>query len=162
MKLKTLEKVYKKASESLNCSIINLEIEIIQAPSEGFLGFFTKNAIITARIKKINIEHALSASKNLKITNNEVETLSSRLKALNEEENQKIPKMVNQVKKEKLFNDFYTSTEKELHSVPIIKSSNNDLAIQISLEVNNLFTLLCYDMDEIKVKIIDNERNSLY
>ena len=156
----TLEEVYEKASESLNCSITNLDIVLLQAPSKGFLGFFPKNAIITAQVKSSNIEEETFPNKNIKI-NATVETLSSRLNALNEEENKKlkkiIPKMSKQVQKEKLFDDFYTSNEKEVHFSPIIKTANKDLLNEISLGVNNLFSLLCYDIDEIKVDIIDDE-----
>ena len=42
----TLEEAYKKASLEFNCSITNLKSEVIQAPTNGFLGFFKKNAII--------------------------------------------------------------------------------------------------------------------
>ena len=44
----TLEEAYKKASLELNCSITELEIDIIQYPSKGFLGIGKKNAIILA------------------------------------------------------------------------------------------------------------------
>lgn len=158
---KTLDEVYEKASESLNCSITNLEIAITQAPSKGFFGFFSKNAIITAQVKFSNTED--HTFQNRKINNNiTVETLASRLNALNEEENKKqkitIPSMVKQVQKEKLFDDFYTSNEEEVHFAPVIKSTNKDLINQISLEVNNLFSQLCYDIEEIKVEIIDDEQ----
>jgi len=47
----TLEDAYKKASESLNCSITDLTIEVVQTPTNGVLGFFKKTAIIVA-VKK--------------------------------------------------------------------------------------------------------------
>lgn len=157
---KTLEEVYEKASESLNSSITNLEIVVKQAPSKGFLGFFAKNAIITAQIKLSNTEEPTFQNKKIETAN--VETLASRLNALNAEENKNknitAPTMVKQVQKEKLFDDFYTSNEKEVHFSPVIKSSNKDLIDQISLEVNNLFSQLCYDIEEIKVDIIDDEK----
>jgi len=50
-KAKTLEEAYKKATASLNCSIINLDIKIIQSNSKGFFGLFTKEAIIEVSFK---------------------------------------------------------------------------------------------------------------
>jgi len=153
---KTLEEVYEKASQSLNCSITNLEIVIKQAPREGFLGFFVKNAIITAQVKYIEKEiNSFSNDKDLKDI--KIETLASRLNELNEKENktQVIPAMSQQVKKENLFNEFYTSSEEEVHFSPVIKSSKNELADKITIEVNNLFSKLCYEIDTISVKIID-------
>jgi len=43
---KTLEEAYVKASEIFNCSITELNIEIIQYPSRGLFGLFAKPAII--------------------------------------------------------------------------------------------------------------------
>jgi len=47
----TLEDAYKEASLALECSIIDLDIEVLQYPSKGFLGMFSKKAIIEARFK---------------------------------------------------------------------------------------------------------------
>jgi len=158
---KTLEEVYEKASESLNCSITNLEIEIQQAPSKGFLGFFAKNAVITAKIIKNTIYNDNVDSKKSKNHDVKIETLSSRLDALNEEEKQKntvVPTMVKQLQKEELFDDFYTSNEEQLHFSPIVKSDNKELVNKISQEINTLFSNLCYEIDVIKVDIIDAEK----
>ena len=46
-----LEKVYELATAEFNCSITELEIEVIQQPSKGFLGFGKKNAVIQACFK---------------------------------------------------------------------------------------------------------------
>jgi spoIIIJ-associated protein len=47
----TLEEAYKKAAHDLDLSIIDLELEILQAPTSGFFGMFKKPAIITAEPK---------------------------------------------------------------------------------------------------------------
>jgi spoIIIJ-associated protein len=157
----TLEEVYKKASKSLNCSITNLELEIIQAPSKGFLGFFTKNAIITAKVQYFKIEVDSDYNQNKHNNTPKVETLASRLHAMNEEKKNSqttIPSMTQQLKSEKLFEDFYTSSEEKLHSTPIIKSSNKKLINEISNDVNNLFSKLCYEIDVINVEIIDDDK----
>ena len=44
----TLEEAYEKASQMLECSISELQSEVMQYPSKGILGFFKKNAIIIA------------------------------------------------------------------------------------------------------------------
>jgi spoIIIJ-associated protein len=49
---KTLEEAYAVATEAFNCSITALDCEIIQYPSSGFLGLFSKNAIIVVAPKK--------------------------------------------------------------------------------------------------------------
>ncbi len=50
----TLEDAYKEASLSLECSIIDLDIEVLQYPSNGFLGMFSKKAIISVSHKDAN------------------------------------------------------------------------------------------------------------
>ncbi|PHR56685.1 MAG: hypothetical protein COA44_07485 [Arcobacter sp.] len=47
----TLENAYSAAADKLSCSITQLNIEVIQAPSKGFLGLFKKQAIIVASCK---------------------------------------------------------------------------------------------------------------
>lgn len=52
----TLENALIKASNEFSCSIVDLEYEIIQYPSTGFLGFGKKSAIICAQTKAPQIE----------------------------------------------------------------------------------------------------------
>jgi len=44
----SLIKAYEDAATALKCSVTELKIEVIQTPSNGFLGFFKKSAIIVA------------------------------------------------------------------------------------------------------------------
>ena len=48
---KTIDEAYQKASKEFNCSIVELDIEIVQNPSAGILGMFRKNAIISVAKK---------------------------------------------------------------------------------------------------------------
>ena len=45
---KTLEEAYAKAAKHFDCSVTDLEYEIVQHPSSGFLGIGAKNAVIVA------------------------------------------------------------------------------------------------------------------
>ena len=47
----TLKEAYEKATKELNVSIVDLDIEIVQNSSSGFLGMFSKPAIINVQIK---------------------------------------------------------------------------------------------------------------
>ena len=165
---KTLEIAYEQASTDLKCSIMDLDIVIVQYSSNGFLGLFKKNAIIKAQIKdkkhnkttssnKHNI-HKKSDKRDIK-----VETLTTKLNALNKQDNIK-PKekqqeqvvSTKQVKKEKIFDDFYDSKKQELHKSPVVKKENQDLILEIKKEVNQLFSKLCYEIDEIQVDILND------
>ncbi|MGL2849069.1 Jag N-terminal domain-containing protein [Helicobacter pylori] len=52
IKAKTLEEALIQASIALNCPIINLQYEVIQMPSKGFLSIGKKEAIILASVKE--------------------------------------------------------------------------------------------------------------
>ncbi len=54
----TLESAYSLAAEKLSCSITQLNIEVIQAPSSGFLGLFRKQAVIVAT-SKVEVKEAV-------------------------------------------------------------------------------------------------------
>ena len=49
----TLEDAYTKASQELNCSITELNFEVIQQPKSGLFGLWKKTAIIVATCKPI-------------------------------------------------------------------------------------------------------------
>jgi spoIIIJ-associated protein len=61
----TLEEAYNKACKEYGCSILELDIEVIQAPSSGILGLFKKSAIIEAhpKSKKISQDNSTIVSK---------------------------------------------------------------------------------------------------
>ncbi len=48
---KTIDEAYQKATKEFDCSIIELDIQILQHPSAGLLGMFKKNAIISVTKK---------------------------------------------------------------------------------------------------------------
>jgi len=158
---KTLEEAYEKASTSLQCSITDLQIKILQTPNKGFFGFFAKKAIISVSLQK-NKKHThqkhsqKNSQKNSDEHRNNSETLSSKLNALRDND-KKPPKhtKIKQIEKEKIFNDFYENETQELHKTPIIDKSNQKTIKEIKKQVKNLFSKLCYNIDEIVVDIID-------
>jgi spoIIIJ-associated protein len=48
---KTIDEAYQKAVKEFNCSIVELDITIVQNPSAGLLGLFRKNAVISVSKK---------------------------------------------------------------------------------------------------------------
>ncbi len=57
----TLEAAYIDAASTLKCSVTELQIEVVQQPSSGFLGFFKKSAIII--VVKKDVEVAVEVKK---------------------------------------------------------------------------------------------------
>ncbi|WP_416862382.1 Jag N-terminal domain-containing protein, partial [Helicobacter ganmani] len=58
----TLENALIIASNDFECSVVDLEYEIIQNPSKGFLGIGKKLAIICAQPKSLSIQKEKSDS----------------------------------------------------------------------------------------------------
>jgi len=151
---KTLEEAYEKASLSLKCSITDLHIDIQQAPSKGFLGFFAKTAIINVTFRKEKKHSKKHPHKEHK-ENQKTETLSSKLNSLKNEEKVVKSTEIKQIQEEKIFNDFYESEKLQLHKAPIVNKSHQETIKEIQAQVQNLFSKLCYQINEIKVDIID-------
>ena len=59
----TLEEAYQKAADILNCSVADIKAEIIQYPTKGFLGLFSKPAIIEVE-ENLNIDKVIKKVKN--------------------------------------------------------------------------------------------------
>lgn len=55
-----------KASEALGVSVVEIEYEVVQEPSKGFLGFGKKSAIIVANVKESVKESARNEDKSVK------------------------------------------------------------------------------------------------
>lgn len=150
---KTLEEAYENATASLNCSITDLDIEIVQTGSQGFFGLFVKEAIIIVELNNIATPtqtkqiQPTQKSKNQKIK-----------QEIKEEPKQTQEIQAKEIKKEKIFNDFYNDTEtKEIHDNISIKPDDNIITTEIKEKINQLFAHTCYKLDEINVSMHDNE-----
>ena len=88
-----LEKVYELATAEFNCSITELEIEVIQQPSKGFLGFGKKNAVIQACFKD-NCKTYVQETKTFRNKDIKIEEVSERIEYSNrsQERVQKVEK----------------------------------------------------------------------
>lgn len=158
---KTLEEAYEAASSSLKCSIVDLHIEIIQHPSRGLFGFFSKKAIIKAKPKHKKQTNEKDHTEG-KI---KVETLTTKLDQLNSDnKSTKNSKILTkkQINSEKIFDGFYSSSDEDQEETEVIikenNSVNNSIIDDIDQKVNQLFSTICYKIDRIKVDIIDDGR----
>jgi spoIIIJ-associated protein len=154
---KTLEEAYEKASKSLNCSIVDLHIEVLQSPSKGLFGLFSKQAVIQAKVKKNNFSKENRHKKEKKV---KVQTLETKLNEIDSPAKEEVstPNKSAQIQKEKIFEGFYNSDEKPANSKITIKKENEDLKNEIHEKINDLFSKLCYEIDEIKVDILEDSQ----
>lgn len=63
----TLEEAYMQAATSLKCSVTELKIEVVQSPSKGLFGLFSKKAIIVAIIDSETVKDTVPEVKKTKV-----------------------------------------------------------------------------------------------
>lgn len=178
----TLEEAYRDAASSLECSVTQLKIEVIQYPTKGFLGLFKKNAIIVA----VKEEEKFSSNKKETITEDRV-VKQEKIQKNSKIKTQKIKEEPKQNKPTKpsqtIINDtimpesFVSTQEYDYdddidsyladyddeyddnidddigHGCEII--SNIETAKIVQKEINMLFKSICFDIDEIEVSVYD-------
>ncbi len=161
-----LEKVYELATAEFSCSITELEIEIIQQPSKGFLGFGKKNAIIQACFKN-NCKVYVQETKVFKNKDVKIQEVSERIEYSNQCEDKYIPKeekkepvynVPKMESKDKIFDKFYheESSQNEIPKIIIKKDKENILA-EVREGISLLFDNTCYKLDKINVEFYDEE-----
>ncbi|MCQ2888397.1 Jag N-terminal domain-containing protein [Helicobacter pylori] len=133
IKAKTLEEALIQASIALNCPIINLQYEVIQTPSKGFLNIGKKEAIILAGIK---------------------ETKENSLKETNTKENHQ-----NNIEEKKQL-ETETPQEERITPKPPKKnlkegSHNEDKLHEIKQELKDLFSHLPYKINKVEVSFYE-------
>ena len=157
----TLEEAYQKASQMLECSISELQSEVMQHPSKGIFGFLKKNAIIVATCKK-------SASKNVK---NEVkeealdvptteESVASEIIATVKEEEQTPQNTISEPKIEKdaIVDSFFEVDHHEDETEEFDEETvvYDELALMIEDQLKELLSHSCFDIDVVEVDVRDN------
>ena len=162
-----LEKVYELATAEFNCSITELEIEVIQQPSKGFLGFGKKNAIIEVCYKD-NCKKYVQETKSFKNKDVRIEEVSDRIEYSNKSEEEKfsrkeekkeplikVPKVES---KDKIFDNFYNeeASQNEVSKI-VIKKDKEKILEEVKDGINLLFQDTCYKIDQINVEFYDEE-----
>lgn len=136
IKAKTLEEALIQASIALNCPIINLQYEVIQTPSKGFLNIGKKEAIILASVKE-------------------------SVKEVKEESVKEIDtKGIHQSTEEKQSLGIETPQEERIAPKPPKKtpkeeSHNGDKLHEIKQELKDLFSHLPYKINKVEVSLYE-------
>ncbi|WQS95854.1 Jag N-terminal domain-containing protein [Helicobacter pylori] len=141
IKAKTLEEALIQASIALNCPIINLQYEVIQTPSKGFLNIGKKEAIILAGVKE--------SVKEVK---------EESVKETNTKENHQNHQNNIEEKKQKLETE--TPQEERITPKPPKKnlkeeSHNEDKLNEITKELKDLFSHLPYKINKVEVSLYE-------
>ncbi|GAA8625941.1 Jag N-terminal domain-containing protein [Helicobacter pylori] len=137
IKAKTLEEALIQASIALNCPIINLQYEVIQTPSKGFLNIGKKEAIILAGVKE-SVKEVQEES--VKETNT---------------------KEIHQSAEEKKQNSEIETPQEEITTPKPPKknlkeeSHNGDKLHEIEQELKDLFSHLPYKINKVEVSLYE-------
>ncbi|WP_295420604.1 Jag N-terminal domain-containing protein [Sulfurovum sp.] len=156
----TLEEAYQKASEVLECSISELQCEVVQHPSKGIFGFLKKNAVIVATCK------SSSSPKGVEAVSDEVNVASEIMAAVKNE----TPKEAVETKttiepvttKDAVVDSFFDIdrvTEDEIPQNELFEEESivyDELALLIEDQLKELLSHSCFDIDIVEVDVRDN------
>ncbi|MDZ7550246.1 Jag N-terminal domain-containing protein [Helicobacter pylori] len=137
IKAKTLEEALIQASIALNCPIINLQYEVIQTPSKGFLNIGKKEAIILASVKESVKETKEESVKetNTKEIHQSAEEKKQNLETETPQEEKITPKPPKKNLKE--------------------ESHGEDKLHEIKQELKDLFSHLPYKINKVEVSLYE-------
>ncbi|GAA9082843.1 Jag N-terminal domain-containing protein [Helicobacter pylori] len=135
IKAKTLEEALIQASIALNCPIINLQYEVIQTPSKGFLSIGKKEAIILAGVKESvkEVQEESVKEANTKEIHQNAEEKKQNLEIETPQEEIITPKPPKKNLKE--------------------ESHNEDKLHEIKQELKDLFSHLPYKINKVEVSL---------
>lgn len=137
IKAKTLEEALIQASIALNCPIINLQYEVIQTPSKGFLNIGKKEAIILAGVKE--------SVKEVK----EESVKETNTKEIHQSAEEKKQKLEIETPQEEIITP--KSPKKNLKE----ESHNGDKLHEIKQELKDLFSHLPYKINKVEVSLYE-------
>ncbi len=164
----TLEQAYKDAAATLKCSVTEMAVEVVQAPNGGFLGLFKKPAIIVAAIDKSKLadveqqEPVVKAPKKSEEKEPEVEPAPTFLN------DTILPTSFVSDQDEELEEDLasgldYTADyddafdEDNIEAAQEVSVDIDAVAVEVQKEINDLFKLICFEIDTIDVSPYDKE-----
>ncbi|MGD9717622.1 MAG: Jag N-terminal domain-containing protein [Sulfurimonadaceae bacterium] len=174
----TLEEAYTNAAATLECSVTELHVEVVQFPSKGVLGLFKKRAIIVAAKKhpseintpkqenspKPSKEESLQPQQAPAVTpppTKKTETSASPSKAKEKTASHAVlgdtimPQSFVSMQDEDedtYYEPVYADEQEDEAELDI---SIEEIAKEVKEDVNALFKTICFDIDEIEVGIYD-------
>jgi spoIIIJ-associated protein len=155
----TLEEAYAQATKVFDVSINELDIEVIQNPSKGFLGMMKKTAVLLVDLKDKNPEEKpvqtaktpSFISEKTEELKHSIENIPHKIKSHAHDISESVQKVTPNIKKvasnvdKKVFDSFFQ--DKEVTAEKKLE--------EIESEIKRLMGLTCFEIDTIKVRYID-------
>lgn len=148
----TLEDAYAQASKALECSVTELQVEIAQHPSKGFLGLFKKPAIIVANCAPKAEKKAIETPKAEPVAAEETATAAPS-RVLNDTI---LPEsfVTGQDEDDDTYSATRTRVDEQFFEE---KRSADEVAHSVEQDINALFETICFDIDPVSVSVYDEE-----
>ncbi len=169
----TLEGAYSAAASKLECSVTQLRIEVVQYPSNGFLGIFKKSAIIVAAIDKKTLQ-----KKEDKKSKPKVKAKSSKKEEKKPKESTKKNEDISHtILNDTIMPQSFVSTQDDNEEDDIesyladyddkfdnieieeidkqVSDSIVEIAKNVTVEINKLFASICFEIDKVEVSVYD-------
>lgn len=171
----TLEEAYKNAAATLNCSVTEIIVEVVQVPNSGFLGLFKKPAIIVAtrdkkkaspsveetkppvKKEKVIEEEEISASEDEdEYTSHSIlnDTIMPTSFVSDQDEEDLEEDLASGLAYTADYDDEY---DEDLEENKKSKIDINAIATQVQKDINKLFKSICFEIDAIEVSVYDKE-----
>ncbi len=158
-----LDEAYTKAAKELNCSVVDLDVEVLQHPSSGILGFFVKSAIIRASLMSDDAKLLKEESKpTLKVAKKIEKSIVKPSVKDKKIEQKSVAKFKKVEKVEEVIPPLEPEKKVVLESKTAFKkiviSSEKPEVIQSQIEegINKLLDASCFEIKLIHVKVTDD------
>jgi len=169
---KTLEIAYSEAADQLECSVTELDVTIVQHPSKGFLGLFSKSAIIVALRKESDVKPSSATPPAETVTEQVKHEVESEEGEEDEVANTSSQPQHRTLNETILPTSFVTDQDDEDEQNDYIEDAlegmfddedEEDLfddidaiAAEVKTEINTLFSKTCFELNEIDVSVYDD------
>jgi spoIIIJ-associated protein len=153
----TLEEAYEKASQILECSISELQSEVMQHPSKGIFGFLRKNAIIVATCKKTVSKNEVK-EEAVDLPTTEESVASEIIATVKEEQASKNMFAEPEIEKDAIVDSFFEADhhEDDIEEFEDETIVYDELALMIEDQLKELLSHSCFDIDVVEVDVRDN------
>lgn len=159
----TLELAYADAAAAFECSVTELHIEIVQAPTKGFLGFFKKSAIIVVARKEPStpkpqpqetpkVETKKEPVQTQTVLNDTI--MPESFVSDQDEEDEDLASGLDYTAD---YDDEYDEVEEQQEAELAPSEDMLSIASEVQEKINKLFTLTCFSIEKIEVSVYDNE-----
>lgn len=154
----TLEQAYSDAAKRLDCSVTDLVVEVVQYPTNGFLGLFKKQAIIVATVDRKVTEEA--SQEDTQHKEMQVEEVANEATFINDtimpqsfvsdQDDEEDEDLESGLSYTADYDDEYDEDESSAASM-------DEIVARVSREINELFDLTCFAIESIDVSAYDDE-----